>query len=44
MTGLITDTGRFQYSNTTSEVLSIAAKLVDLGAEVTSYFRKYLWY
>ena len=35
MTGLITDTGRFQYSNTTSEVLSIAAALVDFGAEMS---------
>jgi phosphoesterase RecJ-like protein len=35
MTGLITDTGRFQYSNTTSEVLSIAASLVDFGAEIS---------
>ena len=29
MTGLITDTGRFQYSNTDSEVFNIAAALMD---------------
>ena len=30
--GMVTDTGRFQYSNTTSEVLEVAAALVDAGA------------
>lgn len=35
MTGLITDTGRFQYSNTDSEVFNIAAELMNSGAELT---------
>lgn len=30
-TGLVTDTGRFQYSNTTTEVHRIAARLLDAG-------------
>lgn len=32
-TGLVTDTGRFQYSNTTPETLRIASRLVEAGAE-----------
>mgnify|MGYP001384277635 FL=1 len=36
MTGLITDTGRFQYSNTDYEVFQIASKLMLCGAELTS--------
>ena len=32
-TGLVTDTGRFQYSNTTSEVHRIASILLDHGVE-----------
>ncbi len=32
LTGLVTDTGRFQYSNTTPEVLRVAAELVAAGA------------
>ena len=36
MTGLITDTGRFQYSNTDYEVFQIAAKLMNSGAELTT--------
>ncbi len=36
MTGLITDTGRFQYSNTDNEVFEIASKLMSDGAELTS--------
>ena len=36
MTGLITDTGRFQYSNTDYEVFQIASKLMLSGAELTS--------
>ena len=36
MTGLITDTGRFQYSNTNNEVFEIASKLMLCGAELTS--------
>lgn len=31
-TGLVTDTGRFQYSNTTPEVLRIAGALIEAGA------------
>ena len=36
MTGLITDTGRFQYSNTDNEVFEIASKLMLSGAELAS--------
>jgi len=36
MTGLITDTGRFQYSNTDYEVFQIASELMLSGAELTS--------
>ena len=36
MTGLITDTGRFQYSNTDNEVFEIASKLMLSGAELTN--------
>ena len=32
LTALVTDTGRFQYSNTTPRTLEIAAKLVEAGA------------
>ncbi len=32
LTGLVTDTGRFQYSNTTPATLELAAALVDAGA------------
>lgn len=35
LTGLITDTGRFQYSNTTSEVFNIASELLDAGANLS---------
>ena len=34
LTGLITDTGRFQYPNTTSEVFNIASDLLKLGADL----------
>ena len=37
--GLVTDTGRFQYSNTTSKSLRLAAELVDAGADVHDVFR-----
>jgi phosphoesterase RecJ-like protein len=37
--GLVTDTGRFQYSNTTSKSLRLAAELVDAGADVHGIFR-----
>lgn len=32
-TGIVTDTGRFQYSNTTPETLRVAAELRDLGVD-----------
>ncbi|MGH8935353.1 MAG: DHH family phosphoesterase [Acidimicrobiia bacterium] len=32
LTGLVTDTGRFQYSNATPEALRVAAALVEAGA------------
>jgi len=32
LTGLVTDTGRFQYSATTGEVMRVAARLIDAGA------------
>ena len=31
---LVTDTGRFQYSNTTAKALRLAAELVEAGADV----------
>ena len=34
LTGLITDTGRFQYPNTTFEVFNIASDLLKLGADL----------
>ncbi len=36
LTGLITDTGRFQYPNTTTEVFNIAAELLAKGADLSS--------
>jgi phosphoesterase RecJ-like protein len=36
---LVTDTGRFQYSNTTAKALRLAAELVDAGADVHRIFR-----
>ena len=32
LTGVVTDTGRFQYSNTSPETLRVAARLLELGA------------
>lgn len=32
-TGIMTDTGRFRFSNTTTEALNIAADLISLGAD-----------
>ncbi|MBU4173663.1 MAG: bifunctional oligoribonuclease/PAP phosphatase NrnA [Actinobacteria bacterium] len=32
-TGLVTDTGRFQFSNTSAETFRIASELVEMGAE-----------
>jgi phosphoesterase RecJ-like protein len=37
---LVTDTGRFQYSNTTPKALRLAAELVEAGADVHSVFRR----
>ncbi len=39
-TALIADTGRFQYSNTTPQVLRLAAELVDRGADLAGVSRK----
>ena len=36
LTGLITDTGRFQYPNTTTEVFTIASELLSNGADLSS--------
>jgi phosphoesterase RecJ-like protein len=36
---LVTDTGRFQYSNTTPKALRLAAELVDAGADVHQVFQ-----
>jgi phosphoesterase RecJ-like protein len=38
--GLVTDTGRFQYSNTTPKALRLAAELVEAGADVHHIFRR----
>jgi phosphoesterase RecJ-like protein len=37
--GLVTDTGRFQYSNTTPKALRLAAELVEAGADVQQVFK-----
>ena len=37
--GLVTDTGRFQYSNTTPRALRLAADLVEAGADVHRVFQ-----
>ncbi|HET9242657.1 MAG TPA: bifunctional oligoribonuclease/PAP phosphatase NrnA [Gaiella sp.] len=37
-TALVTDTGRFQYSNTTPKALRLAAELVEAGADVAKVF------
>jgi phosphoesterase RecJ-like protein len=39
-TGVVTDTGRFQYSNTTPKALRLAARLVEAGADVGKVFVK----
>ena len=36
---LVTDTGRFQYSNTTPKALRLAAELVEAGADIHGIFR-----
>ena len=37
--GLVTDTGRFQYTNTSPKALRLAAELVEAGADVHGIFR-----
>jgi phosphoesterase RecJ-like protein len=37
---VVTDTGRFQYSNTTAKALRLAAELVDAGADVHAVFQQ----
>ncbi|HEV7133400.1 MAG TPA: bifunctional oligoribonuclease/PAP phosphatase NrnA [Gaiellaceae bacterium] len=37
---LVTDTGRFQYANTTPKSLRLAAELVDAGADVHAVFQQ----
>ena len=37
-TAVVTDTGRFQYSNTTPKALRLAAELVEAGADVSKVF------
>lgn len=38
-TGIVTDTGRFQYSNTTSRTFTVAAELVGYGVDPARIFR-----
>jgi phosphoesterase RecJ-like protein len=38
--GLVTDTGRFQYSNTTSDSHRMAAELQDAGVDVAKVYRQ----
>jgi bifunctional oligoribonuclease and PAP phosphatase NrnA len=38
-TAVVTDTGRFQYSNTTPKALRLAAELVEAGADVHRVFQ-----
>src|SRR6478609_4123920 len=37
---LVTDTGRFQYSNTTPKSLRLAAELVEAGADIHAVFKQ----
>jgi bifunctional oligoribonuclease and PAP phosphatase NrnA len=37
---LVTDTGRFQYTNTTPKSLRLAAELVDAGADIHAVFQQ----
>ena len=37
--GLVTDTGRFQYSNTTPKALRLAAELLEAGADIQRVFQ-----
>ncbi len=38
--GLVTDTGRFQYSNTTPKALRLGAELLEAGADVHGIFQQ----
>ena len=38
-TGLVTDTGRFQYTNTNAKAFKMAADLVDIGVDPSRIFR-----
>lgn len=38
--GLVTDTGRFQYSNTTATAHRMAAELQDMGCDVAAVYRQ----
>jgi phosphoesterase RecJ-like protein len=38
--GLVTDTGRFQYSNTTPKALRLGAELIEAGADVHEIFQQ----
>ncbi len=38
--GVVTDTGRFQYANTTPKALRLAAELVEAGADVHGVFKQ----
>ncbi len=38
--GVVTDTGRFQYANTTPKALRLAAELVEAGADVQGVFKQ----
>lgn len=40
LTGLITDTGSFQHSNTTPAAFEVASRLLDLGAEQQKIIKK----
>src|SRR5438874_2288268 len=37
---VVTDTGRFQYTNTTAKALRLAAELVEAGADVHDVFQR----
>src|SRR5438874_12506773 len=37
---LVTDTGRFQYTNTTPKALRLAAELVEAGADIHAVFQE----
>ncbi|MGH3009967.1 MAG: DHH family phosphoesterase [Gaiellaceae bacterium] len=37
---LVTDTGRFQYANTTAKALRLAAELVEAGADIHAVFQR----